>query len=155
MADYNFTGDTDWVLAEDRVSYDSMNYPLQKETYELIGICMDVHRTLGKGFLEVVYKDAIEQELTWKNIQFEREKKYQINYKNVVLEHYYVADFVVNDNVILEVKAQEGVIEDHYAQVINYLAVSKCPVGVLVNFGENSLRYKRIVLTQNKSAQSA
>lgn len=154
MADYNFTGDAEWLLAEDQASYNSRSYPLQKETYELIGVCMDVHRTLGKGFLEVV-KDAIEQELIWKNIPFEREKKYQIKYKNVVLQHYYVADFVVNDNVILEVKAQDGMVEDHYAQVINYLAVSKCPVGVLVNFGENSLRYKRIVLTQNKSAQSA
>ncbi|TND09416.1 MAG: hypothetical protein FD123_1222 [Bacteroidetes bacterium] len=138
-----------WIVAEpEQPVYGKQEYPLQKETYEIIGICMEVHKELGYGFQEVVYKDALEQEFKWRNIPFEREKKYEINYKGIILPHYYFADFVVRDNIILEVKAQQGVIEDHYCQVINYLAASKCPVGLLVNFGEQSLRYKRLILSK-------
>ena len=120
-------------------------YPLQEESFEVIGICMEVHRILGRGLLEVVYKDAVEFELKQKNISFEREKKYTVEYKGIILPHHFYADFVINDKIILEVKAQDGVVEEHYGQVINYLAVSKLKLGLLVNFGEPSLKFKRIV----------
>lgn len=107
---------------------------------------MEVHRELGRGLAEVVYKDAIEHELKLKNIPFEREKKYEVEYKGFILPHYYNADFVVDTQIILEVKAQNGVLEEHYQQVINYLAISKLKLGILVNFGEDSLKFKRIVL---------
>ena len=126
--------------------YSEDKYPLQKESYEIIGICMDVHRTLGKGFLEIVYKDAIEHEFKKKNIPYKREKKYEINYKGEILPHYFYADFVVKNKIILEVKAQKGIVEDHIKWVINYLAASKCPLGLIVNFGEDSLISKRIIL---------
>lgn len=121
-------------------------YPLQEESFQIIGLCMEIHKILGKGLSEVVYKDAIEYELRAKNISFEREKKYEIEYKGTILPHYYFADFVINGKFILEVKAQEGVLEDHYRQVINYLAVSKLKIGLLINFGENSLKFKRVIL---------
>ena len=128
------------------IYYSKDKYPLQEESFEIIGLCMEVHKILGKGLSEVVYKDAIEFELKSKNIPFERERKYEIEYKGAILPHYYFADFVINDKIILEVKAQEGVLEDHYQQVINYLAVSKLKLGLLINFGENSLKFKRVIL---------
>ena len=128
------------------MKYSEKEYPLQKESYQIIGICMDVHRTLGKGLLEIVYKDAIEYEFKKKNIFYEREKKYEIEYKGIILPHYFFADFVVFNKIILEVKAQKGIVDEHYKWVINYLAISKCPLGLIVNFGENSLITKRLIL---------
>lgn len=126
--------------------YDKKDYPLQNESYEIIGICMEVHRILGKGFLEIVYKDALEYEFKKKGIPYEREKKYEIEYKDIILPHHFYADFVVFDKIIFEVKAQQGIIENHYKWVINYLAASKCKLGLIVNFGEDSLITKRVIL---------
>jgi GxxExxY protein len=128
------------------MKYPDDKYPLQSESYQIIGLCMEVHRILGKGLLEIVYKDAIEYEFKQKNIPYVREKQFKVEYKGVVLPHFFYADFVVFDNIILEVKAQKGIVDEHYSWVINYLAVSKCPLGLIVNFGENSLATKRVVL---------
>ena len=125
--------------------YDEKEYPLQKETYEIIGICMEVHKILGKGFLEIVYKDAIEYEFQKRNIPYEREKKYEVEYKDIILKHHYFADFIVYGNVILEVKSQEGVVDEHRKYVINYLTASKCKIGLIVNFGWDSLEHKRVI----------
>ena len=111
------------------MNYSKHEYPLQKESYQIIGICMEVHRILGKGLLEIVYKDAIEYEVKKKKIPYEREKKYEVEYKGIILPHYFFADFVLYDKIILEVKAQKGIVDQHYAWVINYLAISKCPLG--------------------------
>lgn len=92
------------------MNYSEKEYPLQKESYQIIGVCMEVHRILGKGLLEIVYKDAIEYEFKKKKIQYEREKKYEVEYKEIILPHYFFADFVVFDNIILEVKAQKGIL---------------------------------------------
>ena len=120
---------------------------LYKElTYELIGIGMEVHRHLGHGFLEAVYKDALEYELKSREISFVREKRYEVRYKGNVLPHFYVADFVINNEVIMEIKAQYGFADANYKQVINYLAVSKFRCGLLLNFGEPSLKYRRVML---------
>ena len=81
------------------MNYSSEKYPYQDESYEIIGICMEVYRILGKGFLEIVYKDAIEYEFKKKGISYEREKKYEIEYKDIVLPHHFYADFVVHDKV--------------------------------------------------------
>jgi GxxExxY protein len=126
--------------------YNSNNYPLQQETSKILSICIEVHRILGKGFLEIVYKDAIEYELRNRNIPYSREKQYAVEYKKVILPHKYFADFVVFDQIILEVKAQNGIAEEQYKQIINYLRVSGCKVGLIVNFGEDRLGIKRVVL---------
>lgn len=122
---------------------------LGKESYEIIGICMEVHRILGKGFLEVVYKDAIEYEFRQLKIQYSREQEFEVAYKNIILPHRYIADFIVFHEIILEIKAQKGIVDEHYRQVINYLAVSKCPLGLIINFGEPSLAVKRVILTRD------
>lgn len=118
----------------------------KEECYKIIGICMEIHRELGKGFKEVVYKDAMEIEFRKVGILFEREKKYTIDYKGEILPHKYIADFVAYDKIILEVKAIIKVPEEFVAQTLNYLAVSKCRLGMIINFGTTSLEYKRIVL---------
>lgn len=127
------------------MKYPEKDYPYQNETYELIGICMEVHRILGRGLLEIVHKDAIENELKLRGIPYDREKKYTILYKDIILPHYFVADFVVFDKIILEVKSQRGFTDDHYTWVINYLGISKCILGLLVNFGLKSLVTKRVI----------
>ncbi len=118
----------------------------KEETYRIIGICMEIHKILGKGFSEVVYKDALEYEFKTNEIDYEREKEFKILYKDVILGHNYYADFVVFGKIILEVKAIEKLIKSHQKQCLNYLAVSKLRVGLLVNFGEDSLKYERVVL---------
>lgn len=128
--------------------YDITDFPYQDETYEIIGICMEVHRVLGRGMLEIVYKDAIEYELIEKGIRYQREKEYSINYKGKVLPHKFYADFVIDGKIILEVKSKSGVIEEHYSQVLNYLAISKLKLGLIINFHEKSLQQKRVVLTK-------
>ncbi|HNT49385.1 MAG TPA: GxxExxY protein [Cyclobacteriaceae bacterium] len=126
--------------------FDKKKYPYQEKTYLLNGIAMEVHRILGRGFLEIVYKDALEYEFKNRKIKYEREKEYLIAYKDTILPHKFYADFVVFDKIILEVKAQEGIVEEHYSQVINYLAVSKCKIGLIYNFGSPSLEIKRVIL---------
>jgi GxxExxY protein len=126
--------------------YNSTEYPLKKETYEIIGVCMEVHRELGHGFLEVVYKDAFEIELIRKSVFFEREKEFSIDYKGIILKHSFFADFVVFNNVIVEIKAAEGELsDDNIAQTLNYLKVSDCKIGLLINFGRRKLEYKRLI----------
>lgn len=124
------------------------DYMFRELSYEVIGIGMRIHRLLGKGFLEIVYKDAFEYELHEKGIAFEREKQFAIQYRNILLPHRFQADFVIDDKIILEVKAKAGIIEPHYAQVINYLAVSKLQLGLILNFNASSLQYKRVILSK-------
>lgn len=128
------------------MDFDHANYPLQDLTYRIIGIGMEIHRTLGKGFSEIVYKDAYEYELKYNNMFWEREKEFTVKYKNAVLPHKFFADFVIEEKIILEIKSKKGIIEEHYAQVLNYLAISGLEIGLLVNFHEKSLEYKRVIL---------
>jgi GxxExxY protein len=116
-------------------------------TYAIIGACMKVHRFLGKGFLEIVYKDAMQIEFANADIDFNREQEFEINYKGIILPHKFFADFFVMNNVIVEVKnAKDGICNDHVAQTLNYLKVSGCSVGLIVNFGKPSFEYKRLVV---------
>jgi GxxExxY protein len=119
---------------------------MKDETYAIIGICMEVHRVLGHGFREVVYKDAIEIEAQRSNIPYSREKEYSIIYKGHVLPRSFNADFVLFQSIILEVKAAEGgFAADNISQTLNYLKASGCKVGLLINFGRSKLEYKRLV----------
>jgi len=121
---------------------------LNRVTYKIIGSAMEIYNTLGKGFSEGVYQDCLSIEFESKRITFEKEKKFEITYKGVRIPHYYFADFIVENKVVLEIKACSILLEDHTKQVLNYLAASKCKVGLLINFGESSLKYKRIILTK-------
>lgn len=117
----------------------------KEEAFKIIGVCMNVHNILGGGFLEIVYKDAIEYEFQKLAIPYEREKQYEISYKDIILPHKFFADFIVFDKIILEVKAVEGIVDEFIKLLINYLSVSKCKLGLIVNFGRDKLTYKRVV----------
>lgn len=118
----------------------------KEESYKIIGICMEVHKVLGKGHGEIIYKDALEYEFELAGIPYSREKQYKIDYKDIILPHRYSADFAVYEKIILEVKAIETLTSSNIKQTLNYLAASKLKLGLLVNFGEDSLAYKRVVL---------
>ena len=121
-------------------------YKYSELTGKIIGWCMEVHKILGKGHNEIVYGDAIEYEFTRNKIPFEREKKYNITYKDIILPHHNFSDFVVFDEIILELKAIQSLSNSEIKQTLNYLAASKNQIGLLINFGEDSLKYKRIIL---------
>ena len=124
------------------------DYKYKQETYQIIGILFEVHKTLGKGFSEIVYKDALEYEFKINNIPFEREKEYSVNYKNTILQHKFYADFVLFNSIILEIKTVEYFNNNHYNQCLNYLKVSDNELALLVNFNSVSLEHKRIVRTK-------
>ncbi len=115
------------------------------EYYKVIGVCMEIHRILGKGLLEIVYKDAAEYEFHTHGIPHQREKEYLIHYKDIVLPHKYYADFVVYNDIILEIKAVSNITDEHLAQTLNYMALAKSPLGIIVNFGASSLQHKRVI----------
>ena len=119
---------------------------LKEETYKIIGICMEVHKILGKGHSEIIYGDALEYEFKKNEIPYNREMKFNITYKEIILPHHYYSDFVVFDEIILEIKAIQQLSSSEIKQTLNYLAASKNKLGLLVNFGEDSLKYKRIIL---------
>ena len=118
----------------------------KEEFYKINGLCMEVHRILGNGLLESVYKDALEYEFKKNEIDFIREKEYKIIYKDIVLGHKFYADFVLMDNIILEVKAVSRIIDEHIKLTLNYLAISKCRLSIIANFGNPSYEFKRLVL---------
>ncbi len=118
---------------------------LKEESYAIIGICMEVHRELGMGFREDVYKEALEIEFRAKAIPYQREKLFAIQYKGKTLRRKYPADFIVYDKIVLELKARSVIVENFVAQTINYLKASGLQLGIIANFGERSLNYKRIV----------
>ena len=118
----------------------------KEESYTIIGKCFDVHNNLGSGFLEIVYKDALEYEFKKAGIPFQREKEFVVHYKDIILPHKFYADFVIYDKIILEIKAVSGIADEFVAQSINYLKVSENRLALLVNFGELKLNYKRLVL---------
>lgn len=129
-----------------KIEFMTNNIIYKEESFKIIGICMDVHNQLGAGFLEIVYKDALTYEFKKAGIPYEREKKYEVAYKDIILPHKFYADFVVYDKIILEVKGVSGIIDEFIAQSINYLKVSENKLALLVNFGEIKLNYRRIVL---------
>lgn len=106
---------------------------------------MEVHRKLGSGLLEIVYKDAVEREFKNNFIPFEREKEFLIEYKGQILPHKFYSDFYVFDEIILEIKSVKEINNEHIAQTLNYMKLSNAQVGILVNFQNKSLTHKRLV----------
>ncbi|MES2847859.1 MAG: GxxExxY protein [Bacteroidota bacterium] len=118
----------------------------KEEAFRIVGICMKIHQTLGMGLKEINYKDAMEIEFIDETISYEREKKFTVKYKERILRNPYIADFVVFDSIIIEVKSTPAIIEPHMAQTLSYLAVSGLKLALVINFGERTLTWKRIVL---------
>lgn len=117
----------------------------KEESYKIIGACFEVHKVLGHGFKETVYKDALELEFIKSEVPVEREKPYTIIYKEQQLKHFFVADFVVYDTIILEIKIGTYIGEPYLKQTLNYLKASGLRLGIVVNFGTPSLEYQRVI----------
>jgi GxxExxY protein len=111
------------------------HYLYKDESYKIVGILFEVHKHLGKGFSEIVYKDALEYEFKMNEISFKREMEFSVNYKDTLLKHKFYADFVLYDKIILEIKTVECFNNNHYNQCLNYLKVSK-----------NKLQYSRTLI---------
>jgi len=118
----------------------------KEEVYKIVGAAIEVHKVLGRGFLEAVYHEALEIELGLRDIPFESRKQLHLFYKENSLEHTYQVDFLIFNKIIVEIKALDRLSAQHKAQVINYLRATKLRLGLLINFGEKSLNWERIIL---------
>ncbi len=114
-------------------------------THAIIGAAMEVHRIVGPGHLEAVYQECLEIEFKLRDIPFISQPRVEIFYKEQKLKKYYVPDFIVYNQVVVEIKAEQSMTKIDEAQLINSLIISRHNTGLLLNFGEESLRYKRFV----------
>ena len=114
-------------------------------TRTIIGTAMEVHSNLGPGFLESVYEEALAIELNLQNVPYERQKAIPVMYKGEKAKDFF-CDFLVDEKVLVELKALKAITGVEEAQILNYLKATGLEVGLLINFGEQSLRYKRLVL---------
>jgi GxxExxY protein len=121
------------------------DYILKDKTYAIIGACIKVHNTLGSGFVESVYQEALEKEFVARNIDFIRQKRLKLYYDGQLMTKYFIADFLCFKEIVLEIKAVDYVINEHQRQLLNYLKASRLPLGLLVNFGRTSLQVKRLI----------
>ena len=120
------------------------------ECYRVIGACMAVHQDKGNGFAEPVYQDALEIELELSDIPFDPQRNYQIHYRGRQLKHTYTPDLLCYDCIIVELKAVKCLIDEHRAQLLNYLKVTGHQLGLLVNFGSHPrLEWERIILSHS------
>ncbi|WP_262150675.1 GxxExxY protein [Chryseobacterium foetidum] len=115
------------------------------ESYKIIGICMNIHSIMGFGFLEAVYAELLEKEFIKNNIPYQREVKLDLFFNGEKLDKKYKADFVCYDDIILEIKSVSFLHDSFTRQTLNYLKATHKKLGLLINFGEKSLKHKRII----------
>ncbi|HSZ91761.1 MAG TPA: GxxExxY protein [Acetobacteraceae bacterium] len=113
--------------------------PDGKLTYRIIGLAMRVHRHLGPGLLESIYEKCLCYELTRAELQFQRQVPLPVHYDDAVLDTGYIADIIVANQVILELKAVERILPIHEVQLLTYLRITECRIGLLINFNTVSL----------------
>ena len=122
-------------------------YLLSDLTRQVIGCAMRVHSGLGNGFPEVIYQRVLALELEAAGVSFVREKEHPVYYREVRIGSR-VVDFLVQDQLLLELKATSELTDNHFAQIINYLTAFQLEVGLLLNFGQKSLQYRRFIKTK-------
>lgn len=128
-----------------RISKDKNTKLLYEDlSYQIIGSAIEVHKVLGQGFLEAVYEEALAHEFKLNGIPFEKQKILPVKYKDIIVKEY-IADFLIAGKIIVEIKAIKCLTENEEAQLQNYLKATGIRIGLLFNFGEKSLRYKRII----------
>lgn len=119
------------------------------EAFAIVGAAMEVLNTLGVGFLESVYQEALEVELAERKIPFVAHYDIRVNYKGKALRQTFRADILAYDQIIIELKSVNSIIPAHEAQLLNYLRASSCQLGLLINFGNSKLEWKRLALTKS------
>ena len=129
----------------DKVQSDNAIYPEADLSEKILGAAFTVHNTLGVGFLEKVYENALAHELRRAGISIEQQKPVQVRYNGTVVGDYQ-ADLIVDGRILVECKAVSGFDPTHEAQILNYLRATGVRVGLLLNFGRSNLQYRRLVL---------
>jgi GxxExxY protein len=120
-----------------------------EESYAIIGACFNVYNDKGCGFLEGVFQECLEIEFEFQKIPFIAHKEFQLSYRGRTLRQTFKSDFVCHDKIILEIKAVSQLVDEHRAQLLNYLNGTGCQLGMLVNFGHYPrLEYERIAFTE-------
>jgi GxxExxY protein len=123
-------------------------------SFIIVGAAMEVHRLLGPGFLESVYECALVHELRSRNIRAEAQRRLPVSYKGIPVGDF-VADLLVEDKIILELKAVDALHPKHYAQARNYLAATGLDLAIILNFGADSLEQQRVVRQKANSGNSS
>ena len=124
-----------------------MSLIFEEESFAIRGACFEVYKTLGSGFLEAVYQEALAQEFRLQNIPFVEQQELKLQYKGIPLKQTYKPDYICFDRIIVEIKAVSTLAPEHEAQVLNYLKITGMPLGFLINFGHYpKLEIKRFVL---------
>ncbi len=122
-----------------------MSELLYKElVYKIVGCAMEVHNVLGYGFLEKVYENALMIELYNSHILGIQQSPIKVEYKNKIVGEY-IADIIVDNKIIIELKSAKSISSEHVAQTLNYLKATNFKLGIIMNFGENELEYKRLI----------
>lgn len=119
----------------------------ENETHKIIGACMQAHQKLGNGFLESVYQEALEREFQKQQIPYSRHQRLYILFDGKPLDKFFIADFVCYNSIILEIKAVGFIHPDNSKQVINCLKATGFQIGLLINFGQPSLKWMRFINT--------
>ena len=125
-------------------------------SHEIIGAAIEVHRALGPGLLENVYQECLAHELALRRLPFEREKPLPVHYKGVHLDCGYRADFIVEERVVVELKVTESLLPVHSSQLLTYLKISGCRLGLLINWNVPVLRdgIRRVVLDLDEGGEA-
>ncbi len=113
-----------------------------KDIYDVVGAAMEVHKTLGRGLFEPVYQEALALEMSYRGLEAEREKRLKLYYKGELMQKIYFADFYYK-GIVIELKSTDSIVSDHRAQLFNYMRITHSDKGILINFGERSLRAER------------
>ena len=121
-----------------------MNADLNALSERVIGCVYRVSNVLGSGFLESVYENALALELSAADVEYERQKRMKVYYRRVVVGEF-VADFVIRETMVVELKAVRSILPEHQAQLLNYLHAADLRVGLLINFGTPKVQIKRLV----------
>lgn len=108
-------------------------------TYKINGACIEVHKHLGPGLLESVYREALKEELALRNINFNSEFRIDVIYKEKVLNCDFRCDFLIEEIIVLEIKSVKKIEDIHRAQVLNYMGLLKIPKGILINFNVKNI----------------
>ena len=123
--------------------------PFAEEGYRLMGAAFEVHNVQGGGLAEEIYQESLEIELGLRSIPYRRKQELQVFYKDRELRHRYIPDLIVFGRVIVELKAVSALCKEHEGQLMNYMRITRSPIGYLINFGPiGKLEYKRLILSE-------